>query len=131
MRGWIFQTIDRERVATIQAGRSDRWCVRRYRHEMQRHNRVFIWLGGALHIRGIHAWGVIASDPSIGSAETGYHVDVQYEGRVIPFVSAAALREHPVLAGLTILHMPRATNFQVSHEEMHVVMEVLGFDRQV
>ncbi len=131
MRGWIFQTIDRDRVAAIRAGESDRWCVRRYRHEMQRQDLVFIWLGGSPHIRGIHAWGVIASDLSIEPAEISYHVDVQYKERLIPFIPAAVLRDHPVLSSLAILHMPRATNFRLSYEEVLALEEMIGLEQEL
>jgi hypothetical protein len=121
----MFQTVDHNRIEAICAGQMEPWCVRRYRHEMQAGDPVFIWLGGSPQVRGIHGWGKLLSGPYNVPADRTYHADVQYTQRLTPFLPATALREHPVLAGLTIFHMPRATNFRLSDEEMQAIEEMI------
>ena len=126
MTTWLFQTIDPERIKAIRAGHVERWCVRRYRLEMQRGDMVFIWLGGAPTVRGIHGWGNLASVPYIDSVDRAFHVDVRYEQRAAPFLSAVALREHPILHTLPVLSMPRATNFRLDDEQAATLADLLA-----
>ncbi len=115
MPAWLFQTVDRNRIELIERGYMDRWCVRRYRRQMQRNDVVFVWLGGSPTVRGVHGWGKLAAAPyPDGQA---FFVDVQYHQATPPFLPAIALRNHPSLHTLPILHMPRATNFKI--EDAH------------
>jgi hypothetical protein len=118
--------LDRSRIQAIRAGQVEPWCVRRYRHEMQPDDLVLIWLGGAPNVRGIHGWGRLVSIPHSLPDHITYHVEVRYEQRLTPFLPATALRDHPVLAGLTILHMPRATNFRLSDVEREAIVGMIG-----
>lgn len=126
MPAWLFQTIHADRIEAIEAGHVERWCVRRYRHEVQGGDTVFIWLGGSAAIRGIHGWGKLVSDPYPAWPDRTVHVDVCYEQRATPFLSAIALRSHPVLYTLPILHMPRATNFRLEDAHMAALANLLN-----
>lgn len=125
MTAWLFQTIDSARIEVIEAGHVERWCVRRYRHEMQRGDKVFIWLGGAPSVRGIHSWGDLASILGINAADRTFHVDVRYKQHLTPFIAATTLREHPILHTLPVLHMPRATNYRLSDQQAAALADVL------
>ena len=129
MRAWLFQTVDRRRIELIAPGRTERWCVRRYRHEMQPGDLVLIWLGGARHERGIHGYGRLISAPYTTPDETTYHVDVEYDRRLTPLVPAAVLRAHPLLHALAILHMPRATNFRLDHVQAQALTELIALPK--
>ncbi len=124
MTAWLFQTMDKSRIELIECGYVDRWCVRRYRSDMQRNDVVFIWLGGSPAVRGVHGWGRLAAAPYLG--EQVFFVDVQYDQAVTPFVPAIALRSHPILHTLPILHMPRATNFRLEDEQVAALASLLN-----
>jgi hypothetical protein len=130
MTAWLFQTIDPGRIEMIKAGHVEQWCVRRYRHEMQPSDTVFIWLGGAAPVRGIHGWGDFASVPYIDAADRAFHVDVRYKQRITPFINVDVLREHPILHTLPILRMPRATNFRLDNHQVAALADVLKMAAQ-
>jgi hypothetical protein len=124
MPAWLFQTVDRNRIELIERGYMDRWCVRRYRRQMQRNDVVFVWLGGSPTVRGVHGWGKLAAAPyPDGQA---FFVDVRYDQRARPFLPVIALRSHPVLHTLPILHMPRATNFRLATEQAAALADLLN-----
>jgi hypothetical protein len=128
MHAWLFQTIDPGRIEALEAGRIERWCVRRYRHEMQGGDVVFIWLGGSSAVRGVHGWGKLVAAPY--PDEQAFFVDVQHHQAATPFLPAIALRNHPVLHTLPILHMPRATNFQVEDAHAAALADLLNIAAQ-
>lgn len=126
MPAWLFQTVDKNRIELIEREYVDRWCVRRYCHEMQRGDLVFIWLGGSAAVRGVHGWGKLVVAPCTDSANLAVHVDVCYEQRAAPFLPATTLRCHPVLDTLPILHMPRATNFRLEAAHVTALADLLN-----
>ncbi len=125
MRTWIFQTTARNRIETMHQGHVDQWCVRRYWREMQPDDLVFVWLAGSLDRRGIHGWGRLTSQAYRVPDAESLQIGVRYEQRLMPLLPATVLRDHPCLADLAILRMPRATNFRVSIQEVQTIMQII------
>lgn len=126
MAAWLFQTVDRSRIELIETGRVEHWCVRRYRSEMQEGDIVLIWHGGSPAVRGVHGWGRLVAAPHTDPTNHTAQVDVRYEQRIAPFLSAIELRKHPTLHALPVLQMPRATNFRLDNAQAAALVDLIS-----
>jgi hypothetical protein len=92
---------------------------------MEPDDKVFFWLAGEPEIRGIYGRGRLISRPYSKPDWDSHGVDVRYEQRVDPHVSADVIRADPDLADLLILRAPQATNFLLSATEAQALNRLI------
>lgn len=131
---WIFQ--GNPEIFDVSAGvnllKRLNWSVRQHKNEIEEGDQVYIWISG--RNAGIVATATVTSSPS-------YYTDTPEETKLYPDgpppefqgsqlrvwlridnvltrrITRFELLDHPVLSNLTILAMPRATNFRVSSQQ--------------
>jgi MoxR-like ATPase len=136
-RFWLFQANPRQwnlldHLPQMPPGHVEDWTVTRHRDDMHPGDGVVLWQGG--DAAGIYALGRLAGTPELkptpgfrpGSAgEQEYRVDVLIERHVLPPITRDEVREHPVLAGLEVLHRPwGGTNLSVTRNQWWAICEL-------
>lgn len=119
MHAWIFQGVpDRYDLADkLQPGQRETWLVSRFRDEMREGDVVFFWRAGERRLRGFYGWGRISENAPRQYGEWGWGIEVTYEVRFEPFVSADRVIERGILDSHPLLTMPIGTNFRLTAEQ--------------
>ena len=125
MHAWIFQALrdrfDLSEPSLSGDGPTVTWYATRYRDRMAPGDVVYFWQAGPEDVRGIYAWGRLASAPYMKPGWRTFGVDVRIAGRIEPHISVEAIRRQGALADLLILRAPQATNFLISMKEAHAI----------
>jgi predicted RNA-binding protein with PUA-like domain len=142
MAYWVFQANPNEYsvVNALAAGIVRSWHVKQHASRIQTGDVVFIWKAG--RDAGIFALATVTGQPRPMRAtpqELGHYAPEfralltdQDQLRaplgvdlVLPApISRTELREHPVLRELSILRMPRGTNFPVTDAQGELLIEL-------
>ncbi|GAC1427776.1 MAG: hypothetical protein NVSMB65_00700 [Chloroflexota bacterium] len=127
-RSWIFQT-RRDRldlVSALESHDADDWPIVQHRAAMRPGDRVYLWLAG--RDAGIYGAGHLRTAPrqaGIGPGVPPWHASVAYDHVLLAPLLRRALLNHPVLARLTVLRQPQATNFAVDAEQAATLERLL------
>lgn len=136
-RTWIFQgSPDKYHLSTsLQIEREEFWNLNQHAKDVRAGDRVLIWISGSE--AGIYALGTVLTDPVVrpdSSTGVGYwcnpreglkakaRVRVRYDRLLFDCpLRKVYLQADPTLWDLSILRMPRATNFAVTEEEWQAI----------
>jgi hypothetical protein len=141
-QAWIFQgnpkRYDNLRMLASQPG--ELWNLRQYAREVRVGDCVYIWVAG--EAAGIYAVGTVLTPPEImidspigirqwtdprEGRRTFPRVEVRYDRVMLdrPLLKQY-LRTDPILRDLTILRMPRATNYPLTAAQAGAIEEWLA-----
>ena len=136
-RFWLFQANPRqwdllEQLPQMPPGHVTDWTVTRHRNDMNPGDGVVLWIGG--QAAGIYALGRLIGTPELGPTpdfrresvgEQEYRVDYLVERHVLPPITRDEAQQHPVLAGLEVLHRPwGGTNLSLTREQWRAIREL-------
>lgn len=129
---FIFQAIPKryDLRARMKVGIKVSWVASRYRDQMEKGDIVYFWLAGDPADRGLYGWGVISESPEYYE-DRGYRVEVEYrcvflDHRPPKYISAAEIRQDPVLKNHLIFRMSIGTNFLLTDEEDQALQAIVA-----
>ncbi len=147
MRCWIFQANPNEYsvVDALRAGVVRSWHVKQHGAQIHSGDGVFIWKAGK--DAGIYALATVTGEPQLMqptleelsryasqfrallAAEDQLRAPLSVDLVLSSPLSRAELREHPILRALSILRMPRGTNFAVTDAQGDLLLEMARTQR--
>jgi hypothetical protein len=121
---WIFQAVPRRyNLIREVRRRRDTWTVPRLRKRMRKGHLVLFWKAG--QDAGIYARGTVDSErPFKRGGE--WLIYVTYAGLLPNPVLKKSIERHPVLRDLTIIRMPRGTNFSLTRAQWRALQPLLN-----
>ncbi len=136
-RFWLFQANPRqwnllEHLPQMPPGHVEDWTVTCHRDDMRPGDGVVLWQSG--DAAGVYALGRLTGMPelrptpefrpeSVGEQE--YGVELLVERHVLPPITREEAEQHPVLAGLDVLHRPwGGTNLFLTREQWRAIREL-------
>lgn len=137
-RWWLFQCNPRvyDLEGALRSGAPTSWHVSRFGEQMQPGDGVFLWVSGkGGGLRALAALGSTAHassgarDPFVldpGALPEGRQVvDLAWVRATPAGPGRAALLQHPLLAEMSLIKMPQATNYAVSEAEAEALLALL------
>ena len=124
---FIFQSVPKrfDLREKLMAGKPDTWEAIRYRDQMRPDDIVFFWMGGNSRRRGLYGWGRITSLPYFKKGWDKPGVDVIYEVKFREPILVERFRDDKILSQLLIIRAPQGTNFLLSEEQAHRLIDLL------
>jgi predicted RNA-binding protein with PUA-like domain len=114
-------------VGEVKAGARDAWQANQRRRDMHSGDIVYQWVTGAQ--AGIYAVSHIVSEPYEAEFPNWpshrWWVDLRYEQVLRHPLLKGDLEAHPVLRTLTILRMPRLTNYLLTPEQAEALQRLV------
>ena len=115
------------RAGQIEVGTEDSWQANQRRREMQLGDTVYHWMTGKQ--AGIYAVSTLTSEPYEDEnprwPDHKWWVDLRFDRVLEQHRPKADLEKHPVLKELTILRMPRLTNYSLAPGQAEVLRQLV------
>lgn len=140
-RYWLFQANPEQwslvkHLPGMPPGSDDDWVVTRYRQKMRPGDGVVLWQSGEQ--AGVYALARLTATPRLApkqdfrpdsAAEEEYLVDLRIYQHVLPPLTRADVRAHPVLSNLDVIRRPfGGTNLPVTREQWRSALSAVPLE---